>query len=258
MQLLNNFCSRFFIFIAACCLQQSARAQQFVTEGAVEYEVKTNVQKTMGNSSWDEKLKEMMPKFKTAYYTLYFGGGESLYKFTRWELNSTLPQFLKRNDEENVWYTNQNTHQLRMKKNIVSTDFFVADSVRNIAWRLSDEKRIIAGYTCRKATGIIMDSVYIFAFYTDELPTSAGPCGISGLPGTILGLTIPRLYTSFIATNITTTLSDKSVIKAPENKKASTMPQLTTLLVDKTKDWFSGADAEEKAYRDQFLWNALL
>src|SRR5688572_5179859 len=89
-----------------------------------------------------------------------------------------------------------------MQKNVYGSNFNVEDSIPAIQWKLSNENRMIAGFNCRKATGIIMDSVYVFAFFTEEIMIPGGPCSISGLPGMILGLTIPRLYTSYIATKI--------------------------------------------------------
>jgi GLPGLI family protein len=53
-----------------------------------------------------------------------------------------------------------------------------------IEWKLSpNETREFAGFMCRKATGVIFDSVYVFAFYTDEITVSGGPMGLHGLPG---------------------------------------------------------------------------
>jgi GLPGLI family protein len=62
--------------------------------------------------------------------------------------------------------------------------------------------------------------VYVFAFYTDDIMISGGPCSINGLPGMILGLTIPRLYTSFIATKVAVkkvTATEIIPVKAKKN-----------------------------------------
>ena len=79
-------------------------------------------------------------------------------------------------------------------------------------WRLTNENRVIAGFNCRKAVAKIFDSVYVFAFYTDEILIPGGPCSINGLPGMILGVTIPRLFTSWIATKVTLTGVDENII----------------------------------------------
>ena len=229
-------------------------AQQFVTEGQIEYEVKTNIKKTMGSSSWAERLKENLPQFKTAYYQLTFTSSESIYKFNRWSDNNKLPEWMRGTDEENTWYTNQSTGKLAVKKNISGSNFFIQDTIASISWKLSNETRIIAGYTCRKATGIIMDSIYVFAFYTDEIILPSGPVGISGLPGTILGLTIPRMYTSYIATKITAMPVTAGLIKAPESKKSYSKNEFMANMVARTKDWYYGDDEESRDQKNQFLW----
>ncbi|HEV8081335.1 MAG TPA: GLPGLI family protein, partial [Chitinophagaceae bacterium] len=44
-------------------------AQQFISKAVIEYEVKANIKKTLGNNMWDEMMKENLPTFKTGYYT---------------------------------------------------------------------------------------------------------------------------------------------------------------------------------------------
>jgi hypothetical protein len=57
------------------------------------------------------------------------------------------------------------------------------------------------------------------------------------LPGMILGLSIPRLYTSFMATKIDLKISDTAAIK-PTTKKTYDLMGLK-LLLKKTKDWYT-------------------
>ena len=45
------------ILLSAFCFQQ-AGAQQFIDKAVVEYEVKANVKKTMGNNTWEEMIKD--------------------------------------------------------------------------------------------------------------------------------------------------------------------------------------------------------
>ncbi len=233
-------------------------AQDFITKGTIEYEVKTNVYKTMGTGMWADAMKENSDKYKTGYYDLVFDGGKSYYSFNHWAPNTKIPDYLKKNDEENSWYFNHVTNEYSMQKNVYGSSFIVKDTVPNINWKLGNEMRIIAGYTCRKATGIILDSVYVFAFYCDEIVTPAGPSSLSGLPGTILGLTIPRLYTSWIATKVTPGLADVSVLKPATSKKPYSRIELLTALKSRTSDWGSSDDEDGINYVAQILWNALL
>lgn len=248
------------IFFIAAFLFSATRlqAQQiFINKAVVEYEVKVNVKKTMGNNSWAEMLKENMPQFKTGYYTYTFADNKSVYKFDHWD-DKKVPEFLRKSDEENVWYFDHNTGKFNMQKNVYGSNFNVEDSIPAIEWRLTNENRIIAGFNCRKAVGKIMDSVYVFAFYTDEITIPGGPCSINGLPGMILGVTIPRMYASWIATKVMVNNVNVASIKPVTVKKYYTVKTLQTTLKDRTKDWFSDDDPDSKKWIEQFYWSTLL
>jgi GLPGLI family protein len=248
-----------FLLLSVFFLITKINAQQFIDKAVIEYEVKTNVKKTIPDDMWGEMMKENIPTFKTGYYNFTFANGQSIYKFNHWDEKNKLPEYLRKNDEDNVWYFNFNTNKFNMQKNVFGSVFNVEDSVPVIQWRLVNESRVIAGFNCRKAVGKIMDSVYIFAFYTDEITLSGGPCSINGLPGMILGLTIPRMYTSFIATKVVVNNIDVATIKPVESKKYLTQIALKTTLKQRSKEWIREDDTEdEKKWINQFFWNIYL
>jgi len=235
----------------------AANAQQFISKATIEFEVKTNIKKTMGNSSWAEMLKDQMPAFKTGYYNFTFADGKSVFKWDHWD-NVKVPEFLRKNDEENVWYFDHNNNKFNVQKSVFGSMFNVDDSIPAIEWKLSNENRIIAGFNCRKAVGVIMDSVYVFAFYTDEITIPGGPCSISGLPGMILGLTIPRMYTSYIATKVMVNGVNEQAIKPASSKKYMTAVAMKTTIKERTKEWGGDDDPDSKKWIEQMLWNTLL
>jgi len=247
-------------FISALIFTTPSKAQQFIDKAVIEYEVNTNLKKTMSNDSWDEMMKDNLSDLKISYFTYTFADNKSIYKFDRWSPKTRIPKYQKEADEENTWYFDFTTRKMNMQKQIVRTNFVIADSVPNIQWKITNEHREIAGYNCRKAVGKIMDDVYVFAFYTDDITISGGPCSINGLPGMILGLSIPRLYTSFIATKIDLNSSNTSDIKPISAKKTYDLVGLKSMIEEKTKDWFKyGEDKEEnKRQKNLFLWNAFL
>lgn len=247
-------------FITALFFTMTANAQQFVDKAVIEYEVNTNLKKTMSNDSWDEKMKENLSDLKISYFNYTFADNKSIFKFDRWSPKTRIPKYLKDSDEENSWYFDFNTGIINMQKQIGGTNFVVVDSIPKIEWKITNENREIAGYNCRKAVGKIMGEVYIFAFYTDDITISGGPCSISGLPGMILGLTIPRLYTSYVATKVDVSLSDTAIIKPITAKKTFSLKELKTIFEEKTKEWYSyGGDKEEnERQKNIFLWNSFL
>ena len=129
--------------------------------------------------------------------------------------------------------------------------YLLNDSLSNIKWKLvPNETREIAGFTCRKAQAILFDSVYVFAFYSDEIVSPGGPMSLHGLPGMILGVTVPRMYTSWIATKIEVVGLDDNMIIAPKKGKKKVAKELQKSLVEVTKDWGT--------YGQQAIWNIFM
>lgn len=236
------------------------KAQQFLDKAVIEYEVKSNIKKTMGSGQWAEMMKENLPTFKTGYYTLSFADNKSLYKFDHWDEKVKVPEYMRRDDETNNWFMDYNTGKMTSQKTVVGSSFVVADSLPPMEWRITNESRVIAGFNCRKAVTKIFDSVYVFAFYTDEITLPGGPCSFHGLPGTIMGVTVPRLFTSWIATKVSVNGVTVSNIKPTEAKKYFTNLMLKNTIDERTKDWWTGEDAtdENRQQKNRFIWSSLL
>lgn len=245
------------LFLGAITTAVNAQVQ-FLTKADIEFEVKTNIKKTIGNSSWAEQFKDILPQFKTAYWKFSFSNNKSIYRFDRWADGPKVPEWMRRDDEQNIYYVDYGQSKMLQQKMIVGSNFMVEDSIPAIQWRITNESREIAGFNCRKAVGVIMDSVYVFAFYTDEIMIPGGPCTVTGLPGMILGLTIPRLYTSFIATKVAVNGVKEEEIKPVTAKKFSTRVDLKKLITERAKEWSSDGEEDSKNWANQFIWAALL
>lgn len=249
---------KIYLIIIALFFALDMHAQQFINKAVIEYEVKSNYKKNMGNQSWVDQI-DNLTTFKTGFFTLTFADNKSIFKFDHWDPATRIPDWHKKSDEENVWYYDYNMGKLNIQKNIWGSTINIEDSIPKLEWRLYNENRIIAGFNCRKAVAKILDSVYVFAFYTDEILLTGGPASINGLPGVILGLTIPRLYTSWIATKISVNNVDVSAIKPVAVKKNYTMQLFRTSVEDRVKDWtIEDKDDEGRQQKNRFVWNLLL
>ena len=250
--------------ISFCCLLSAwnlVQAQQFIDKALIKYEVKTSQQKMLGSGTWADMMKDNMSQFKTGIYTLQFSGNRSLYKFDHWDESTKTPEWMKKDDEYGIWYADYEKQQFSMQKNLFGNNFVVNDSIQKIQWKLTNENRVIAGFNCRKAVAKVLDSVYIFAFDSEELLLPGGPCTIHGLPGTILGLTIPRLHTSFIATSVKTTGLDDKLLVAPTDKKPFTWKNYQSILLERMKEWMGGDsedNADERSWISAMFWKALI
>ena len=223
-----------FLLIGGAC-----SAQIFIDKGMIEYEVRTNNHKSFGEGIWAEAARNNFPKFSTTYYQLTFSGTKSIYKFSRYDQASKVNSWYG-NEEDNIWYNDLGSGIFVDQKNIFNDTYLLSDSLTKIKWKLDPtESREIAGFNCRKATGILFDSVYVFAFYTDEITTSSGPMGITGLPGMIMGITIPRMFTSWIATRVQLSDIAEAKILAPTKGKKKKATELQENVVKVTEDWGS-------------------
>jgi len=124
---------------------------------------------------------------------------------------------------------------------IIGDKVIIQDTMKTMTWRITDEYREIAGYSCRRANGITPDSIYVVAYYAAEIPVSGGPESINGLPGMILGLAVPSQHVSYFATKVE--LTDQVVIdkKVFDNKKTKVMSrsQIAELFKSTMSNWLN-------------------
>jgi GLPGLI family protein len=225
-------------------------AQQFISTGKIEYEMRVNNHRMFGDGMFAEMFKDRMPNFSTYYYNLTFNDNKALYKFDRLNERDKMP-WNDNSREENIWYSDYNTEQFTNVKFVFDGNYLLADTLMNINWKLiPNETREIAGFNCRKAQGVIFDSVYVFAFYTDEITANGGPMGIHGLPGMILGLTIPRMFSSWIATKLEVNGVNTAIITPPTKGKKKDSAELKLNVEKATKDWGT--------WGQQSVWNIFL
>lgn len=238
------------IYFFVLAVSINTQAQQFISNGMIEFEVRTNNHKIFGDGIFAEMFKDKMPQFSTSWYHYTFNNNKAVYQFNRKDEKSKLP-WSRGEDEDNLWFSDYNSRTSVNRKFVFDDTYLLTDSLMKIEWKLSPtETRIIAGFNCRKATGIIFDSVYVFAFYTDEITISGGPMGLNGLPGMILGITIPRMYTSWIATKLEFNGVNTSIIAAPQKGKKKIAKELQENVKKATSDWGT--------WGQQSVWNIFL
>ena len=227
----------------------SASSQQFINSGMIEYEVRINNHRMFGDGFFAEMFKDKMPNFSTTYYKLTFDNNKTIYKFDRLNEKDKLPW--NNYPEENVWYNDFNTDKRINQKFVFDQTYILEDSLMKMDWKLiPNETREIAGFVCRKAQTIIFDSVYVFAYYTDEITVSGGPMGIHGLPGMILGITIPRMFSSWIATKLQVNGVNTNIVAAPTKGKKKPAMELQQQIEKVSKNWGT--------WGRQSIWNIFL
>ena len=83
-----------------------------------------------------------------------------------------------------VW-TNYPDGQVTVRDAIIPNIYETREERKPIAWTLSDDTLTVGGYLCKTATCQLHGRKWT-ALYSEDIPTSAGPWKLCGLPGLIL------------------------------------------------------------------------
>lgn len=197
---------KLFIYLTLFGFVHEASAQeQFFTKGRIIYEKKVNILRKIEDWDAPDNYKDKIKKYQLSNWEYNFTDAKSLFKPGKQpENNSTDNMFFMFGPGANTsrMYTDFVANKRVMKKPIQSVDFILEDSIPKLEWKIQHEVRNIAGYECRKAIARFNDTVYAVAFYTDKIVPKGGPEGFTGLPGMILGLAIPRYFTTWFATKV--------------------------------------------------------
>jgi GLPGLI family protein len=80
-------------------------------------------------------------------------------------------------------------------------NYHYSSPLATINWKLSNDKKVILGYNCQKATGDFAGRTFE-AWFTSELPYAFGPWKLNGLPGLILSANDTKNELSFVCREI--------------------------------------------------------
>lgn len=248
----------FYLITSFLVLVLSSQAQQiFIEKGKIEFERTSNVYKQLedemgeNNNSFLEALKKQVPEFKSSYFNLYFDHDKTLYEPGREvETAKKVPDWLSGPAEDNIVYSDLAAKTGSSLKHVFENTYNIQDTLRKAQWKITPDTRTVAGFQCKKATTIIMDSVFVFAFYTDQIIPRGGPESFSGLPGMILGIAIPRMHTTWFATKLETSDPKISLINPPKKGKKTDVGTLKTTLYNSLKQWGK--------YGQRYTWKILI
>lgn len=170
--------------ISAVLLSLQAWAQtDYISTGKIIFERRTNLEKRFT----DQRMKRFVTeanKIRIESFQLAFNDTSSYFAV----VPSNEPEEMAWLTTKNAYYQNLNESSQLMMLAVFGQNVYVQDSLPQRTWKITDSKRTICGYECRKAIYQKNDSTRLYAWYSPILTPSVGPEGFCGLPGTILGL----------------------------------------------------------------------
>ncbi len=155
-----------------------------IKSGKITYERKTNLYKKFKNNGDVKEWLKEEDKNKLDVFELYFNDSLSVFK----PQESDLVERMSWSTNKNSVYQNRITNKRLTIKTIWGERFLLDDSIRISKWKITENKRNVCGYQCRKAILNVNDSTRLYAWFCSELDATIGPESLGGLPGVILGL----------------------------------------------------------------------
>lgn len=214
---MNKYITMIAVLATLLGMAKSTKAQyaHFPEGGTITYEKTVHVKNSIKEyikslkegdmqRTYMQNLVDKVGETAVLKKKLSFQGNESNWEPIKESYDPMVTQLLTIGmlDYQNKAYQNLEKNEAKSFFEIAGSKVNIKDSLLNITWKITNEYREIAGYECRRANGLTLDSVYVVAFYTDQIPTSSGPSMMHGLPGMILGLVVPEQHFNIYATSV--------------------------------------------------------
>lgn len=229
--------------IAACLVLSVSLVQAQQKQGMVTYERVSQVQARFNING----VENVVPQTRKDNFELTFGNNQSLWKAAEQENQDAMTSspdgggmhmqmiMIGSND---LLYSNFETGKKVERQEVFDKTFIIDDSVRSLKWKMTGETKTILNHNCMKAQATrvstqmrmimvdgkmerkeVQDTANIVAWFTNEIPVSAGPAEYQGqLPGLILEMDVNNGRQTYIATGISEKV-DLAIIKEPTGKK---------------------------------------
>jgi GLPGLI family protein len=234
-EIMKQFLSLLALVLA---LPLSAVAQ----EGSVLYERTVKMEFELPPEM--EHMRDQIPTENTTSMILYFNELESLMKTAPKEEKEQVVvsggeggRIFRMGGpvEETETYQNYDDGTVSEKRDFMGRTFLIAGDQPTYAWKLTGELSEYLGYQVQKATAV-QDSTLIEAWFSPEIPVSAGPELFGGLPGMILVLSVNDGQTVFSAKEISLDPVEDGLIYAPKKGKKVSRAEFDFIVEEKMKE----------------------
>ncbi len=142
--------------------------------------------------------------------------------------------FKSPNPELKRVYYHFGKNEITRQMEFMTRNFLVTDQMDRLSWKMTNKRIKIQDYTCLSAE-IKKGDQNITAWFTAEIPVSAGPDEFYGLPGLILAIEVDG-ETAFLATSIDLTPPDSDLLSKPDDGKNVTPKKFDQIVEEKIQE----------------------
>ncbi|VTR35119.1 GLPGLI family protein [Sphingobacterium thalpophilum] len=250
-----------FWIIGLCTGVAHAQHAYFPSSGTVTYERKFHVQNFLKRNylnkpdldTWDKLTVDNAvkngPVEVVTHHTLKFYDSETLFETVQEDYPASYRNVTRYNailPDAKTYINFKNQEYLKLLP-FGDEQLLLKDSLPAVKWKYTDEYRHIAGYDCRRVNGIIQDSIYAVAFFAGQIPIPGGPELVHGLPGLILGISIPSMNVNMFATKVEISNAPVSNVLTKKKKVVpESKAEITKKLKETVYDWLDESEFRKR------------
>lgn len=219
-----------------------------MTSGKIVYHRRMNLKKMFKDN---ERVKPFLDDditWNIDSFALYFN--DSLSAFVPIEGDEVEQGMMKMLTPQNSTYKNTNKNERVVEMLMMGSQMTIKDTLKPRVWKVTESKRKIAGYMCRKSMLQFNDTTRLYAWFTVDIVPTVGPEGFDGLPGAILGFANEEGSIVYFAKSVEAMEPPLEII-VPKAKKKEVYKEdeLKALLLEKMGKWVKKEDLDA-----QFAW----
>ena len=216
--------------------QQGSFQTDAGVQGTVEYEMTVQIDVELPPEM--AHMRDQIPSSRTVRKQLLFSETAALMKDapkTDEDGGDGTRRFrFGRSADEQV-FTDLDAGTVVEKSSFMGRTFLIDGEAPPLAWRLTNEQAEYLGYPCLKATAM-RDTVEVEAWFTSQIPVSAGPETYGGLPGLILVLAEDGGRRTYIAQNVSMEPVPEGALVPPTDGRRVTREEYQEIVEQKLRE----------------------
>jgi GLPGLI family protein len=215
----------------------------FAQQGSIRYDatVKIEIQLPPGM----EHMADQIPDSRTSGRMLYFTDAAALIKDApkaetdeSGDVHLRGDGFAFRMDnsqpDEETFY-DFDTGNVVEKTDFLGRTFRINGEMEEYQWRMTSDQSEYLGFRCQRAIAE-QDSSIVEAWATTEIPVSAGPAGLTGLPGMILVANFDDGQRTYTATEVDLETEIAGMITPPKGGKEVSREEYDAIVEEKMEE----------------------
>ncbi len=233
---------------AAVVVLMTATSFAQMTSGKIVFYRKMNLKKMFKDNPRVAPMLNDDITWNVDSFALYFDENRSA--FLPIEGDEMERGMMKMLTPQNSTYKNLAENERTVEMVMMGTPMTIKDTVKQRVWKVTDSRRRIAGYMCRKSVLEINDTTRLYAWFTSDIVPAIGPEGFDGLPGAILGFANEEGSIVYFAKRVEAMEpSEETMTPQGKSKDVFKEDELKALLLERMGKWIKKEDLDA-----QFEW----